>query len=86
MTWVFGEMGFGEMGHNRFLHIRYNVQSENRNTDHAMSQKLSINDVTRFGGKTDSPSPLCHILSQISEPPFQNNVTCSRPPPRQRAK
>ena len=40
----------------------------------------SINDVTRFWGEIDSPSPLCHTSSQIREPPLQNDVTCLRTP------
>jgi len=37
-------------------------------------------DVTRFWGEIDSILPVCHISSQISEPPFQNDVTCLRTP------
>jgi len=41
----------------------------------------SINDVTRFGSKTDSPSSLCHISSQISEPPSKMTSHAHDPPP-----
>ena len=36
----------------------------------------SINDVTRF----DSPSPICHISSQISEPPSKMTSHAREPP------
>jgi len=42
----------------------------------------SINDVTRFRDKIDSPSPVCHILSQISEPPSKMTSHAYEPPPQ----
>jgi len=54
--------------------------------DNQERKGLSLNDVTRFGGKTDSPSPRCHISSQISEHPSKMTSHAHDPPGQYNAK
>ena len=45
----------------------------------------SINDVTQFRGKIDTPLPLCHTWSQISDPPTEITSQAYTPSPFKKA-